>query len=94
MLTLSERRTFYEYSLLSSRGTNHLIPPSLFTRRVHVSNVTLDCLNGAFEVEKAGGEKREEALRQAGLTTYFIIKAVVRPVSQMNQQRSKEFIYP
>ncbi|CAG0924024.1 unnamed protein product, partial [Notodromas monacha] len=55
--------------------------------RVHVSNVTHDCLNGAFEVEKANGEKREEALRQAGLTTYFIIK-VIKPLKQGGQEET------
>jgi hypothetical protein len=37
-------------------------------------------LNGEFEVEPAYGEKREEALRIAGLKTYFITK-VLKPVS-------------
>jgi adenylate cyclase 3 len=36
-------------------------------------------LNGEFEVEPAYGEKREEALRIAGLKTYFISK-VLKPV--------------
>lgn len=48
--------------------------------RVHISEKTLSFLNGEFEVEPAFGEKREEALRIAGLKTYFITK-VLKPVS-------------
>ncbi|XP_011505214.1 PREDICTED: adenylate cyclase type 3-like [Ceratosolen solmsi marchali] len=44
--------------------------------RVHISNVTLSFLSGEFEVEPAYGEKREEALQKAGITTYFIVKAL------------------
>lgn len=45
--------------------------------RVHISETTLGFLNGNFEVEPAYGEKREEALRLAGLRTYFITRALV-----------------
>ncbi|OXU30600.1 hypothetical protein TSAR_007812 [Trichomalopsis sarcophagae] len=44
--------------------------------RVHISNVTLSFLSGEFEVEPAYGEQREEALQKAGITTYFIVKAL------------------
>lgn len=47
--------------------------------RVHISEKTLSFLHGEFEVEPAFGEKREEALRIAGLKTYFITK-VLKPV--------------
>lgn len=50
-------------------------------RRVHISEKTLQCLNGEFEVEPAFGEKREETLRIAGLKTYFIKKVLI-PVSR------------
>lgn len=43
---------------------------------MHVSNATLSFLNGEFEVEPAYGERREEALAEAGLVTYFIVKAL------------------
>ncbi|XP_045470178.1 adenylate cyclase type 3 [Harmonia axyridis] len=46
--------------------------------RVHISATTLSFLNGEFEVEAGYGEKREEALRIAGLKTYFIVK-VLKP---------------
>lgn len=44
--------------------------------RVHISNVTLSFLNDEFEVERALGENREEALQKAGLVTYFIVRAL------------------
>lgn len=49
-------------------------------RRVHISEKTLNFLDGEFEVEPAYGEKREESLRLAGLKTFFITKTN-KPVS-------------
>ncbi|KAG7168545.1 Adenylate cyclase type 3-like, partial [Homarus americanus] len=46
--------------------------------RVHISNKTLQYIGMEFEVEPAYGERREDALRAAGLKTYFISK-VLRP---------------
>ncbi|GFW14151.1 adenylate cyclase type 3 [Trichonephila clavipes] len=46
--------------------------------RVHISEKTLGFLNGEFEVTPGDGMSREEALRQAGLETYFITK-VLKP---------------
>ncbi|XP_055387228.1 adenylate cyclase type 3 [Condylostylus longicornis] len=46
--------------------------------RVHISEKTLAFLNGEFGIEPAFGEKREEALRIAGLKTYFIT-SVLKP---------------
>lgn len=53
----------------------------ILCRRVHISEKTLQCLSGEFEVEPAFGEKREETLRIAGLKTYFIKKVLI-PVSK------------
>jgi hypothetical protein len=43
---------------------------------VHISERTLSYLDNHFEVEAAHGEKKEEALRMAGLKTFFIVKAL------------------
>ena len=51
-----------------------------FSRRVHISNSTHQFLGEDFQVEPAYGEKKEDALRAAGLKTYFIGKVLV-PVS-------------
>lgn len=45
--------------------------------RVHISNRTLDHLNGQFEVEPGEGDSREEKLKQAGIKTFFITKVLV-----------------
>ncbi|KAI5736814.1 hypothetical protein M8J76_007352 [Diaphorina citri] len=45
--------------------------------RVHISEKTLCYIDGNFEVEPAFGENREEALRQAGLKTFFIVNTIV-----------------
>lgn len=58
------------------------------SRRVHISEKTLQCLSGDFEVEPAFGEKREETLRAAGLKTYFIKKVLI-PVSELSTQTGK-----
>lgn len=54
--------------------------------RVHISATTLSFLNGEFEVEAAFGEKREEALRIAGLKTYFIGKVLKPFESNVKQE--------
>ncbi|XP_072935592.1 adenylyl cyclase 78C [Epargyreus clarus] len=40
--------------------------------RVHISATTLECLNGAFEVEPGEGELRDPYLRELNLSTYLI----------------------
>ncbi|GAB0096782.1 Adenylate cyclase [Sergentomyia squamirostris] len=55
--------------------------------RVHISEKTLKFLNGEFEVEAAYGEKREEALRIAGLKTYFITK-VLKPFVSSKEEKN------
>ncbi|XP_047496470.1 adenylate cyclase type 3-like [Penaeus chinensis] len=61
--------------------------------RVHISNKTLQYIGGEFEVEPAYGEKREDALRAAGLKTYFISKVLCpykpRPSLQMMRNGTK-----
>lgn len=47
---------------------------------MHISEKTLSFLNGEFEVEPGDGSSREEAIKIAGLKTYFIVK-VLKPVS-------------
>ncbi|CAB3221065.1 unnamed protein product [Arctia plantaginis] len=40
--------------------------------RVHISSATLDCLQGAFEVEPGDGGSRDSFLRELDVTTYLI----------------------
>ncbi|XP_072436282.1 adenylate cyclase type 3 isoform X1 [Chiloscyllium punctatum] len=43
--------------------------------RVHISESTCNCLNGEFELEPGEGEKRNEYLREKGITTYLVVVA-------------------
>ncbi|XP_017766990.1 PREDICTED: adenylate cyclase type 3 [Eufriesea mexicana] len=60
--------------------------------RVHISNATLSFLNGEFEVEPAHGEDREEALQEAGIVTYFIVRALkpFKPVAGKSMASLKD----
>ncbi|XP_048005531.1 adenylyl cyclase 78C-like [Leguminivora glycinivorella] len=40
--------------------------------RVHISEATLQCLGGAFEVEPGEGESRDPYIREHGIATYLI----------------------
>ncbi|XP_055849197.1 adenylate cyclase type 3 [Episyrphus balteatus] len=60
--------------------------------RVHISNKTLSFLKGEFEVEPALGERREEALRNAGLKTFFITKVLIPFVAPNNQENGEDII--
>jgi hypothetical protein len=56
----------------------------LFDRRVHISEKTLNFLHGEFEVIDGDGASREEAIRLAGIKTYFIVR-VLKPVSLIQE---------
>lgn len=60
----------------SIRAVAFIAIPHCARRRVHISERTLSYLDDHFEVEAAHGEKKEEALRMAGLKTFFIVKAL------------------
>ena len=49
--------------------------------RVHISQSTLKYLNGEFEVCDGDGASREEAIRLAGIKTFFIVR-VLKPYPQ------------
>ncbi|CAG5026974.1 unnamed protein product, partial [Parnassius apollo] len=54
--------------------------------RVHISSATLECLNGAFEVEPGDGGSRDPYLRELGLTTY-LIKSTEQPRRTRHRSR-------
>nr|XP_050847572.1 adenylate cyclase type 3 [Vespula vulgaris] len=67
--------------------------------RVHVSNVTLSFLNHEFEIEPAFGEQREDALKKAGIVTYFIVKAlkpfkpaITKSLASLNDESSQKIM--
>ena len=46
---------------------------SLCCRRVHISQSTMDCLKGEFDVEPGDGGSRCDYLDEKGIETYLII---------------------
>ncbi|XP_047507401.1 adenylyl cyclase 78C [Pieris napi] len=54
--------------------------------RVHISAATLECLNGAFEVESGDGQARNPYLRELNIETY-LIKSTERPRPTRNRSR-------
>lgn len=46
-------------------------------RRVHISSVTLEHLNGAYKVEEGDGDIRDPYLKQHLVKTYFVINPKV-----------------
>lgn len=47
--------------------------PRCAHRRVHISQSTLDCLKGEFDVEPGDGGSRCDYLEEKGIETYLII---------------------
>lgn len=85
---MTERNKF-DYNWYNNTG-------AFILRRVHVSNVTLSFLNDEFEIEPAFGEKREEALKKAGIVTYFIVRAlkpfkpaITKSLASLNDETSR-----
>lgn len=54
-------------------------------RRVHISSVTLEHLNGAYKVEEGDGEIRDPYLKQHLVKTYFVINPKVSTTVQCRQ---------
>ena len=44
----------------------------IFNSKVHITQATLDCLGGEFEVEPGHGEERNDYIKKHGTTTYLI----------------------
>lgn len=46
-------------------------------RRVHITSVTLEHLNGSYKVEDGDGQERDPYLKEHGVTTYLVINPKV-----------------
>lgn len=49
----------------------------LFVRRVHITSVTLEHLDGAYKVEDGDGQERDPYLKEHGVITYLVINPKV-----------------
>lgn len=45
-----------------------------FLRRVHISEATLNCLNGAYDVEPGNGSDRDSHLKMLNIKTFLITR--------------------
>ena len=50
--------------------------PLSLSSRVHISESTLQSLNGAYDVEPGNGIERDDYLKKNHVTTYLIIEKV------------------
>lgn len=46
-------------------------------RRVHITSVTLEHLNGSYKVEDGDGQERDPYLKEHGVVTYLVINPKV-----------------
>lgn len=53
-----------------------LVPPP--SRRVHISSVTLEHLNGSYKVEPGDGQSRDSYLKEHGVVTFLVVNPKVR----------------
>lgn len=52
-------------------------------RRVHITSVTLEHLNGAYKVEDGDGQERDPYLKEHGVITYLVINPKVSHTCQI-----------
>ena len=57
-----------------TNDTTACVPPA---RRVHITSVTLEHLNGAYKVEDGDGQERDPYLKLHGVITYLVINPKV-----------------
>lgn len=71
-----------------------LIPrvPTIANRRVHISKATLDCLNGAYEVEPGEGDTRDAYLKVSTGRVRNIQPEVAEHDDEINKQLKQIYI--
>lgn len=66
----------------------------LFSRRVHISSVTLEHLKGSYKVEPGDGQTRDSYLKEHNVVTYLVINPKVRyhdSSCSLSQKAAEEF---
>lgn len=61
----------------------------MFYRRVHISESTFQCLNGAYEVEDGNGQERDAYLRVHDVKTYLIKQIEPKKTRRRLQSRPR-----
>lgn len=56
---------------------NHSLIVVFIARRVHITSVTLEHLNGSYKVEDGEGQERDPYLKEHGVITYLVINPKV-----------------
>lgn len=65
----------YPYPFLTYRKKAVIV---FIARRVHITSVTLEHLNGAYKVEDGDGQERDPYLKEHGVITYLVINPKVQ----------------
>lgn len=71
-MTFDARIKYYK-EILHNHTHSPLPQPHICSRRVHITQATLDCLGNEYEVEPADGHLRSQYLRDHNVVSYFII---------------------
>lgn len=75
------------------QSSTDFVYPLLFSRRVHISSVTLEHLKGSYKVEPGDGQTRDSYLKEHNVVTYLVINPKVRyhDSSYSLSQKAAEF---
>lgn len=92
-----------EYSILNecSNVIKILIISGGVPGRVHISEATLKCLNGAYDVEPGDGESRDNHLKMMNIKTYLIkrteplrTRKICSIVNENRDEQLKKYVDP
>lgn len=64
------------------------------SRRVHISSVTLEHLNGSYKVEPGDGQSRDSYLKEHGVVTFLVVNPKVRYRSNRRRYTSPKRYLP
>lgn len=69
--------------------------------RVHISEATLKCLNGAYDVEPGDGESRDNHLKMMNIKTYLIkrteplrTRKICSTINENRDEQPQKFVDP
>lgn len=84
-------RAINEFALAIELVIWHALLSNCFSRKVHITKTTLECLNGDYEVEPGYGHERNSFLKKHNIETFFIVpshrKKVCFTITQLTKSR-------